>query len=109
MNWTRAIPVFSATFAVLYVIAITYNLALFTYHPSLNRFEFLVGSAQGGVSPMFWYGWLTTSALGALLAAAVSLAVPSNWTATVWSGWTWVLPVVSMLYITYVIRDYFLR
>jgi len=109
MNWTRAIPVFSATFAVIYVTTITYNLALFSYHPSLNRFEFLVGSPQSGVTPMYWYGWLTTSALAALLVAAISLTIPSRWTARVWSGLTWVLPIASMLYITYVIRDYFLH
>jgi hypothetical protein len=109
MKIARLFPVFGATFAVLYVISITYNLALFSYHPQLNRWAFLVVPAQGGVTPMYWYGWLATSAIGAAVAAIGANFVPDNWSSRVWSGWTWMLPLGAMLYITYVLREYFFR
>jgi hypothetical protein len=58
---------------------------------------------------MYWYGWLATSALGALIMAAASCAFPSRWSARVWSGWTWVLPLAAMLFIAFVLRGYFFR
>ncbi len=108
MNFSRSFPVFSATFAVLYVLCVVYNLALFTYHPQLNQWEFLVAPSKG-VTPMYWYGWLATSALGGILMAAISYSVPSRWSARVWSGWTWVLPLGAMLFIAFVLRGYFFR
>jgi hypothetical protein len=108
MKVARLLPVFSATFAVLYVLAIEYNLALITYHPQLNQWELLVGASRG-VTPMYWYGWLATAALGGIVAAAIASIVPRQWSIWVWSGWTWALPVGAMLFITYVLKGYFLR
>jgi hypothetical protein len=108
MKIARLFPVFSATFAVLYVLSITYNLALFSYHPQLNQWEFLVAASKG-VAPMYWYGWLATATIGGVLAAAAASFVPSRWNTYLWSGWTWVLPLGSMIYIAYLLRDYFFR
>jgi hypothetical protein len=108
MNIARFFPVFSATFAVLYVLSIYFNLALFSYHPQLNQWEFLVAASKG-VTPMYWYGWLATAAIGGILAAAVASFVPDTWSRWVWSGWTWVLPLGSMIFIAYVLKDYFFR
>ncbi|MEA2976609.1 MAG: hypothetical protein QOF19_2129 [Alphaproteobacteria bacterium] len=108
MNITRLFPVFSATFAVVYVLCVDHNLALFTYHPQLNQWEFLVAPSKG-VTPMYWYGWLATSALSGIAVAALAAAVPRRWSIYVWSGWTWVLPLAAMLYIAFVLRGYFFR
>ncbi len=108
MNFSRTFPVFSAVFAVAYIICVDQNLALFTYHPQLNQWEFLVAPSKG-ITPMYWYGWLATSAIVGALAAIVASFVPSKWGVWVWSGWTWVLPLGSMIYIAYVLRAYFFR
>src|ERR1044071_9622917 len=60
---------FAVAYAVLYVLSVQYNLALFTYHAATEEFHFLVQPTSDGPA-MYWYGWLTTSALGALAIAA---------------------------------------
>src|ERR1041384_1758761 len=60
---------FAVAYAVLYVLSVQYNLALFTYHAATEEFYFLVQPTSDGPA-MYWYGWLTTSALGALAIAA---------------------------------------
>jgi hypothetical protein len=108
MNLSRTFPVFSAVFAVIYVLCVDNNLALFTYHPQLNQWEFLVAPSKG-IAPMYWYGWLATSAIGGIAAATIARFVPEKWNAWIWTGWTWVLPLASMGYIAYVLRAYFLK
>jgi hypothetical protein len=108
MTISRVFPVFSAAFAVVYVICVDQNFALFSYHPQLNQWEFLVAPSKG-IAPMYWYGWLATSTIGGVVAAAVASFVPEKWNAWIWTGWAWVLPLGSMIYIAYVLRAYFFR
>jgi hypothetical protein len=108
MNIARSFPVFSAAFAVFYVLSVNYNLALFTYHPQLNQWEFLAAASKG-IAPMYWYGWLTTSALGGIAVAALSRVIPDRWSARIWAGWSWVLPLGAMLFIAFILRGYFFR
>jgi hypothetical protein len=58
---------------------------------------------------MYWYGWMATSALGALALAAVVTLIPESWTKRVWSGWSWAVPVAAMLFVVYLLRRYFIR
>ena len=69
-----ALPVFSVAFVVIYAFAVDFNLALFTYHPQLNEFAFLVERPKTGPA-MYWYGWIATSALGAMIVSALALLV----------------------------------
>lgn len=111
MMLTRS-PVFAIAFAVayavIYIAAIEFNLALFTYHPASEEFYFLVKPAADQPA-MYWYGWLATAALGALVIAAVASSVPESWARRVWAGWSWAVPVAMMLFVTYILRGYFLR
>ena len=102
-----ALPVFSIAFVVIYAVAVDFNLALFTYHPQLNQFAFLVERPKAGPA-MYWYGWIATSALGAMIVSALALAVPSSWT-RIWSGWTWVIPTAVMVFFVNLLKGYFLR
>ncbi len=104
----RALPVFSIAFVVLYYLAVQYNLALFTYHPRLKQFGFLVQPVRAGPA-MYWYGWLLTSALGALAIAALSLMVPERWTARIWPALTWLAPLAVIVLFVILLRGYFLR
>ena len=74
---------FGTTFAVLYVVALAKDLALFTVFPSLgivlagtHHSRDVADPAMGFLAPaMYWYGWAATAALGALtvgLAAALA-------------------------------------
>jgi hypothetical protein len=112
MIFGRSFPTFVVTFAVayaiLYILAIEYNLALFTYHPATEEFYFLVKPATDQPA-MYWYGWLATSVLGALVIAAVASWLPESWAKRIWPGWSWAVPVAMMLFVSYVLRGYFTR
>lgn len=100
--------VFSAAFAVLYIVAVENNLALFTYHPALDEFEPLVKRPKAGPA-MYWYGWLATSALAASTIGALACLIPEPWAKRVWPGLAWLIPVLVMGVFCYLLRGYFLR
>ena len=100
--------VFAAAYAVLYVLAVHQNWALFSYHPATNTFGPLVTKAPAGPS-MYWYGWMTTAAIGAgVLAALVSL-LPAGLTRRIWSGFAWVVPLCVIFVFAFLLKGYFLR
>jgi hypothetical protein len=99
-----SVIVFAAAYAIIYVLAVQKNLALFTYHPELNQFGPLVQAPIEGPA-MYWYGWLTTSGLGALAVAVIANYVPAR----LWSGLSWTVPIAAMAVMVYILRGYFLR
>jgi len=104
----RGFPVFSASFAVLYALAMYFNIAMFVYYPQAR--EFYWHDRPGVPGPaMYWYGWLAYAALGAALLAFLASFVPPKWAARVSPRWSWGVPVAAMLFILYVIRDWFIR
>ena len=107
MSFHRVLPVFSASFAVIYLISMYYNLALITYHPAINQVEFLVAPPKTGPA-MYWYGWLLTSALGGAAVAALALVVPDRWAARIQPGWSWVIPLAVLLGFVYLLRGWFI-
>jgi hypothetical protein len=93
---------------VLYFAAAAYNLALFTYDAATNELFFLV--RRTGVDlPMYWYGWIVTSANGASVAGAIASLIPDQWTQQLWSGWSWAIPMAVILAFCYLLRGYFIR
>ena len=106
-NISRALPVFSAVFPVLYLVATYFNLALITYHPAQAELRLLVSPAKAGPS-MYWYGWIMTSALVACGLSVLSLVVPDRFVARIWSGWIGVVAVAVMLVFVYLLRGWFL-
>ncbi|HLI98222.1 MAG TPA: hypothetical protein VKT76_00755 [Bradyrhizobium sp.] len=102
----KTFPVFAAVFAVIYVLAVEGNWALFTYHPRLGEWEWLAQPARTG-PPMYWYGWLATSALGATAASLLSWPLLRQRSTPYWLGWT--VPLVVMVIFCYLFRGFFLR
>jgi hypothetical protein len=107
---------FGTSFACLYVIAIAKDLALFTVFPSLGIV--LIGThhtngvtdpAMGFLAPaMYWYGWVATAALGALLFGGLAVALPAPWTQMInWTGWVWLVPAMSMIACVYLTLPWF--
>ncbi len=66
---------FGIAFAIIYTLVERWNWPLFTYHPAVNHLDLfrVPGGAEDG-PPMFWYGWLPTTAIGALVVAAIASA-----------------------------------
>ncbi|MEY9154667.1 hypothetical protein [Bradyrhizobium japonicum] len=100
---------FGTTFGFLYVVALAKDLALFTVFPSLgivlagtHHSRDVADPAMGFLAPaMYWYGWATTAALGALIVALVAASLPGRSVRNFWSGWVWVIPIVSMIACVY--------
>jgi hypothetical protein len=88
---------YGLAFAILYVIALKLDLALFTVYPSLGVVLLGTHHARDAVAPsmafvvpaMYWYGWTAMAALGALLIGVVAALWPERWTRRFWPGWLW--------------------
>jgi hypothetical protein len=112
MTPPRSFPVFAIVFgivfAVVYVIAVEKNYALFTYHPAINALGAGVQEGKDGPA-MYWYGWLATSGIAALVAGALASFLPEGLTRQLWPGWTWVIAVAVMVAFAWLLRNFFLR
>jgi hypothetical protein len=119
MTSSRAFRKFSfaygAAFAILYVVALKLDLALFTVYPSLgvvllgtHHSSDVVAPAMAFLAPaMYWYGWTATAALGAFVVGLASMLLPERWTRRIWLGWLWVVPVSAMIACIYLTLPWF--
>jgi hypothetical protein len=99
--------VFAVVYAVVYVIAVANNYALFTYHPAI--YEFGAGTQAPKDGPaMYWYGWIATSGIAALVAGIIACWLPARLTKRLWSGWSWAIPLGVLVVFGYLLRNYFL-
>jgi len=106
---------FGTTFAVLYVVALAKDLALFTVFPSLgivlagtHHSRDVADPAMGFLAPaIYWYGWATTAALGALMVGLVAAVFPKGSAQYAWEGMVWVFPALSMLACVYLTLPWF--
>ena len=110
MKIARVFPVFSAAFAVLYLVAMYNNFALMTYFPQVRRWLPLTAILPKTDGPgMYWYGWIATSALGAAACAFVALLVPAGRLSSFTRHAAWVAPMGGMLALVYILRGWFLH
>jgi amino acid permease len=106
---------YGAAFAVLYVVALKLDLALFTVYPSLGVVVLGTQHARDTVDPalgflapaMYWYGWTATAALGAFVYGLVAALLPERWTRPIGLWWLWVVPVSAMLACIYLTLPWF--
>ncbi len=57
--------------------------------------------------PMYWYGWLVTSLLGAIAVSLVSYPIVRRASTQFWLGW--VVPIVVGVIFLYLFRSFFLH
>lgn len=100
--------VFTVVYAVVYVIAVWKNYALFTYHPLAGSVALGVEKPQDGPA-MYWYGWMATAAIGAVIACAIASVVPERMAKRFSAGWSWAVPIGVLIFFAYLLRGYFLR
>jgi len=111
MNAARVLPVFSIAFAVLYVLSMENNWALFTYFARAREFHWLIATPptpRAGPA-MYWYGWLATSAIGAAFVAAAASLVRGERMAQLWRGLSWAVPLAAVLALVFILRGWFIR
>jgi len=105
MSMGKVFPIFAAAFAVIYVLAVQYN---WPCSPIIRKSESGSGwpSARNG-PPMYWYGWLVTSALGATAVSLLSWPLARRGSTQYWLGW--VVPIVVVVVFVYLFRSFFIR
>jgi hypothetical protein len=67
---------FGIAYAILYTLCERQNWPLFTYHPAINRLDIwkYPGVPEDG-PPMFWYGWVLLSGIGAAVVGWIATKV----------------------------------
>lgn len=101
--------VFAAVFAVLYVVAMELNWAVFTYHPRPMEFDIGTQPPRNGPA-MYWYGWMTTAALGGLAAGLIAMvAMARRLPAKLWLAVGWLVPAGAMVVAVYFMLPFFTR
>ena len=104
----RLAAVFAIAFAIIYAPTMDLNWTLATYHPIQGLWQFGKAPPLGGGSPaMYWYGFVFTAALGALVVTGLAALAPDKLMERVpWLSLTWVVTLCSITYITYVLLPY---
>jgi hypothetical protein len=69
---------FTVGYAVIYAVCTELNLPLLTYHPVIAQIDFLGTPPRSGPA-MYWYGWLLTSLIGAVVLALIAALIPEAW------------------------------
>lgn len=99
--------VFGVSFAVLYVVCDMAALPLFTYHPGTDRIDFGYAPARRDEGPaMYWYGWLASSALGAVVLGFVASLLPQKLSDKIPLALAWVVPIVLLPVLIYSLKFY---
>ena len=88
------LTVFSLVFPVVYVVNYYNEIAIVRFYPLVGELHLNVQPTTFGPA-MVYYAWIVTSALFALV---VGVLVPTRWTAHLWVGWTWIVPLVATLF-----------
>jgi len=106
---------YGTAFAVLYVVALKLDLALFTVYPKqsvvllgTHHSRDVVDPAMSFLAPaMYWYGWTASAALGAFLFGLLGAVLPELWARRIWSGWLWLIPIAAMSACVYLTMPWF--
>lgn len=104
---TRVFPIFAAAFAIIYIVVEQMNWPLFTYHARTVELAWLRDAAKAPNNPaMYWFGWLGTSALGAVVVSLAALPLTRGRVPPVWIGWA--IPLVVIIVFMYLFRSFFI-
>jgi hypothetical protein len=115
LGFRRFAFAFGTAFAVFYVAALKFDLALFTVYPSLglvvlgtHRARDTVDPAMAFLAPaMYWYGWAASAACGALVVGLIAALLPEALTRRIGRGWLWVVPLLAMAACVYLTLPWF--
>src|SRR5262245_19778386 len=106
--------IFALTFAIVspvfYLVCVALNLPLFTYHPAINRIDFLWSPARSGEGPaMYWYGWVLSVVVGGAIVSVLATMLPVRVARKIPLYLVWVLPVLAAVLLAYSLREFWLR
>ena len=113
-SWTEPSPrlvtftlVFGICFAIFYVVCDMAALPMFTYHPGTDRIELGFAPARRDEGPaMYWYGWIATSALGALVLGTAAALLPERIAVRIPLALAWIVPIALVPVLIYSLKFY---
>ena len=109
MSLSRALPVFSVVFLIVYATVMYFNLAPFSYYPLVGQFASGVAPTTSALGPaMYWYGWLTVALVIAVPVAAIVGFAPERWSARIASLAPW-LGIAAVAFFLWVLRSWFIH
>jgi hypothetical protein len=110
----RFVFAFGAAFALFYAIARARGLALFTLYPAqgivllgTHRSRDVADPVLDFLAPeMFWYGWIASAAIGALVVGLLAALLPARlyW---FWAWCVWLVPPMAMSACVYLTIPWF--
>jgi hypothetical protein len=106
---------FGMAFPLVYVAVRAQGLALFTVYPSfgiilfgMHRSRDIADPAMEFLAPeIWWYGWVSSAAIGAFVIALVAALVTARWSSRLWPGWVWVTALIGMIGCVYLTIPWF--
>jgi hypothetical protein len=101
--------VFAVAYPIIYIVCTEMNWAVFTYHPALGQFT--AGPTKPIAGPaMYWYGWITGSAIAAGIIGGVAAWLPADVIRRVPTAMAWLVPCAAIMTACgLMIKMYFLR
>jgi hypothetical protein len=111
MSLTRAIPVFSVVFLIVYAVTMYFNLAPFSYYPQVGQFAAGVAKPTPELGPaMYWYGWLTVAlVVSAPLAAIIAFVLPEGTISRAVPATSWVVSLLVIAFFVWTLRVWFIH
>lgn len=89
-----ALTVFALVFPVIYVVSYYNELAIVRFYPMVGELHLNIQPTTFGPA-MIYYTWIVISAL---IAGLIAFVVPPRWTAHLWTGWVWTVPVAATVF-----------
>jgi hypothetical protein len=114
LAYRRFVFAYGAAFALFYAVAHARGLALFTVYPSqaivllgTHRSRDVADPVLDFLAPeMYWYGWIASAAVGALVIGLVAAVLPSR-LCGFWAYCAWVVPPLAMIACVYLTLPWF--
>jgi hypothetical protein len=97
---------FAAVYAAAYYVVLVNNWPLFSYGPAVGEWTLFNHAASDGPT-MYWYGWITTSAIVAAVVGAIVSLLPEQFGRWLWSGLAWLVPIGAIAAIFHLLGGYF--
>ena len=88
--------VFAIVYPIVYITATEVNLAAFTYHSAIGQFGLGPNKPIAGPA-MYWFGWMTTSAVVAGVIAGIAAYLPVTLTQKLPAATAWMVPLLAMV------------
>jgi hypothetical protein len=114
LAYRRFVFAYAAAFALFYAVAHARGLALFTVYPSqaivllgTHRSRDVADPVLDFLAPeVYWYGWIASAAVGALVIGLVAALLPSRLYGF-WACCAWLVPPLAMVACVYLTLPWF--